>query len=113
MESAPTLESAAKSLVEAVDILVTQTATGRLLGVGQAAISKRIAKGQPAAAEWVPKLSDATGIPRHRFRPDLYLVEGPVLNRVEGPIHAPDPPPPAPGRPRLRRDGLQLGEPVR
>ena len=40
------------------------------LGVQPPAISKWSRRGVPA--ERVPALSDATGIPRHTLRPDLY-----------------------------------------
>lgn len=105
MESASSLESAANALVEAVGILRTQTATGSLLGVGQAAISKRIAKGQPAAAEWVLPLERATGISRHRLRPDLYPLQEPA--------HSPDLAQVNVQSPNDRAAGLQLGAAVR
>ena len=106
------LETSADSLLdppqafkEAVRKIGSQPKTAALLGVSQAAISKRIRKVQPAAAEWVLSLERASGIGRSQLRPDLYPHEDPstVLTLpVTGKIGSGN-----------RISGLQLGEPAR
>jgi len=90
---------------EAVRKIGSQVKAATLLGVSQAAISKRIVNRQPAAAEWVLPLERETGVSRQALRPDLYPHESPSTVRdipLTGRIGSGNP-----------ISGLQLGEPAR
>lgn len=56
----------------AVDHVGGQSALGRLIGRTQQAISRRLATGRVLWAEDVLTVERATGISRHRLRPDVY-----------------------------------------
>lgn len=62
---------------EAVAIIGGQSATSRLIGLSQQAISDRLAKGQscPANDGAVLKVERRSGISRHELRPDIYPDE--------------------------------------
>lgn len=112
MDSAYSLESIT-ALREAVEYIGSQSATARLLGVTQAAISKRLQKKQPAAPRWVLTLERETGIPRWKLRPDIYPPGDPVLSHAEGRSPRSTDRKAGPVPPYHRGSGLSLGEPVR
>ena len=62
---------------EAVTIIGGQSATSRLIGLSQQAISDRLAKGLPCPADngSVLKVEAASGTSRHDLRPDIYPRE--------------------------------------
>ncbi|MGR6329237.1 YdaS family helix-turn-helix protein [Sphingomonas sp. XXL09] len=77
---------AADALAEAVQLLNGQSATARLLKVSQQAVSAKLASGKVCSAKWVLPLEAATGVSRHRLRPDLYPSEhlgGPQTDLLE------------------------------
>ena len=61
-----------RPLKAVIDKLGSQAALAELVGVGQPAISKWLAKGAPLPAEYVLKVEARTGISRHDLRPDVY-----------------------------------------
>ncbi|MDF2603590.1 transcriptional regulator [Sphingomonas sp.] len=67
--------SPAATLREAIKQIGSQTATGRLLGVSQAAVWAWLNEGKVLPAEHVLRVEEATGISRHRLRPDVYGPE--------------------------------------
>jgi DNA-binding transcriptional regulator YdaS (Cro superfamily) len=104
---------------EAVAVVGSQPKTAALLKVSQEAISKRIRKKQPAAAEWVLTLERESGVSRHALRPDIYPLDEsgshPLPSDVRsvpliGRVGACERPPKLQGP---ARSGTQLGEPVR
>jgi DNA-binding transcriptional regulator YdaS (Cro superfamily) len=56
----------------------TQVKLGRMLGLTQPAISKRLKSGKPFSAEEAVILERELGIPRSESRPDLFPAELPV-----------------------------------
>lgn len=61
-----------KNAVErAADKAGSQTALARLLGCTPQAVQRMCASGR-VPAERVLKIEEATGVPRHELRPDLY-----------------------------------------
>jgi DNA-binding transcriptional regulator YdaS (Cro superfamily) len=64
-----------ESLIEAVAILGSQAAMSDVCGVTQAAVWKWLNKKKLLPAEHVLKVEAATGVSRHRLRPDLYPDE--------------------------------------
>jgi DNA-binding transcriptional regulator YdaS (Cro superfamily) len=71
-------------LKEAVRIVGSQSALGRLLGVTQASVWAWLKDGKPLPTgpvaptgelNWVLKVEQATGVSRHDLRPDLYPRE--------------------------------------
>lgn len=87
METARQTESPPSALRAAVKAVGSQSALSRLLGISQPAVSLWLSQGQHLPAEHVLKVEAATGISRHRLRPDIYPPDG-------HPYAAP----PAPGR---------------
>jgi len=71
---------------EAVTMIGGQSATSRLIGLSQQAISDRLSKKQrcPAKDGAVLKIEDATGIPKEVLRPDLYRRE-PGITHIDAP----------------------------
>ncbi len=69
--------TAAEAFRAAVTAIGGQSATSRLIGLSQQAISDRLAKRQNCPAEngAVLKVETATGISRHELRPDIYPDE--------------------------------------
>lgn len=59
----------------AVQIISSQSATGRLLGVTQATVWKWLNKSKLLPAEHVLKVEAATGVSRYDLRPDIYPRE--------------------------------------
>lgn len=57
---------------EAVRLAKGQTAFGKIIGVSQQRIWNWLNQGKWLPAEHVLKAEAATGIARHRFRPDIY-----------------------------------------
>ena len=55
----------------------SQSATGRLLRISQAAVWEWLRKGKVLPAEHVLTIEAQTGISRHRLRPDLYPLDLP------------------------------------
>lgn len=67
------LEHRVKSvLAEAVRAAGNQTAFGRLIGKRQSSVREWLVNDRPLPAEHVLKVEEATGISRHRLRPDIY-----------------------------------------
>lgn len=66
--------SPAEAFRAAVKLLGGQSATSRLIGISQQAISDRLRKGLPCPTKNQAslKLEAKTGISRHELRPDLY-----------------------------------------
>jgi len=64
-----------EALHEAVKIAGSQSALSRLIGVTQQHISHLLRTGKPVSAEQAVKIEKATGVPRHRLRPDLWESE--------------------------------------
>lgn len=62
----------ARAFAAAVEALGGQSPTARLVGVTQGAIWQRLNGQKAAAPAWVLRLEAATGISRHRLRPDVY-----------------------------------------
>jgi DNA-binding transcriptional regulator YdaS (Cro superfamily) len=60
------------SLREAVNIVGSQSATARLLGVTQAAVWGWLNRGTALPAEHVLALEAASGVSKHALRPDIY-----------------------------------------
>ncbi|QCB42209.1 helix-turn-helix domain-containing protein [Sphingomonas sp. PAMC26645] len=60
------------ALREAVDAIGSQSATARLLEVTQGAVSKWLSGQRPLPAEHVLAVEAATGVSKHRLRPDIY-----------------------------------------
>lgn len=60
------------ALREAVKIVGSQSAMGRLLGVSQAAVWRWIQHAKPVPPEHVLAVEAATGIAKEELRPDLY-----------------------------------------
>lgn len=60
------------ALREAVSRIGSQSATGRLLGVTQAAVWGWLNEGKPLPAEHVLLVERETGIPKEVLRPDIY-----------------------------------------
>lgn len=74
-------------LERAVAIVGSQSALGKLLGVGQPAVSKWIAKGGCLPAEHVLLVERETGVPKEELRPDIYpptLAAAAAPDRLEG-----------------------------
>jgi DNA-binding transcriptional regulator YdaS (Cro superfamily) len=64
-----------EALAKAVQIAGGQAPFGRVVGVTQGAVWQRLKANKPAAAGWVLRAEEATGISRHYLRPDIYPVE--------------------------------------
>lgn len=80
------------ALERAVDIVGSQSAFAKFLGVSQPSVWAWIAKGKPLPAEHVLKTEARTGISRHELRPDLYPVDGEASLVAGGPQEWPLPP---------------------
>ncbi|WP_082794858.1 transcriptional regulator [Sphingomonas sanguinis] len=59
-------------LAEAVRAAGNQTAFGRLIGKRQSSVREWLKNDRPLPAEHVLAIEEATGISRHRLRPDIY-----------------------------------------
>ena len=73
----------AAALRIAVRIIGSQSATSRLLGVTQGAVSKWLDQGKHLPPGHVLKVEAATKIPRWVLRPDLYPRESAVAQAPE------------------------------
>ena len=60
---------------EAVEAVGSQSAMGRLLGVSQAAVWRWIRGSKAVPPEHVLTIEAATGISKHKLRPDIYPIE--------------------------------------
>jgi DNA-binding transcriptional regulator YdaS (Cro superfamily) len=65
-------DSAFDAFLQAVEFLGGQSATSRVVGKSQQAISSRIKARKPLWADKVLVVEERTGISRHRLRPDIY-----------------------------------------
>ena len=63
------------ALRRAVEIVGSQSAMGRLLGVSQAAVWRWVQNGRSLPPEHVLAVEAATGISKHQLRPDIYPPE--------------------------------------
>ena len=63
------------ALRRAIQIVGSQSAFARLIGVTQQSVSKGLAAGRVLAADHVRTVEAATGVPRWELRPDLYPPE--------------------------------------
>ncbi len=68
-------ESPHDALKGVVERIGSQSATGRMLGVSQAAVWEWLKKGKALPAEHVLTAERETGVSRHDLRPDLYPRE--------------------------------------
>lgn len=59
-------------LAEAVRAAGNQTAFGRLIGKRQSSVREWLLNDRPLPAEFVLAVEEATGVSRHRLRPDIY-----------------------------------------
>lgn len=59
-------------LEKAIAKLGSQSALARAIGVSQPSVWKWVRDGKPIPAERVPAVSNATGIPLHELRPDIF-----------------------------------------
>jgi DNA-binding transcriptional regulator YdaS (Cro superfamily) len=85
--SSLTNDSATVELValrEAIGVIGSQSATARLLKVTQGAVSKWLSGQKPLAAEHVLAVEAATGVSKHRLRPDIYPLEAEANCSVTG-----------------------------
>jgi DNA-binding transcriptional regulator YdaS (Cro superfamily) len=80
--TASSFESPQAALRAAVEVVGSQSATGRLLSVSQAAVWEWLRKGKVLPAEHVLTVERETGISRHDLRPDLYPRES--VEVIEG-----------------------------
>lgn len=62
-------------LAEAVRQVGSQSAFGRLVGKSQASVFEALRDNRPLWPEAVLTVEEATGISRHRLRPDVYGPE--------------------------------------
>lgn len=62
-------------LAEAVRKVGSQSAFGRLVGKSQTSVFEALRDNRPLWPEAVLKVEEATGISRHRLRPDVYGPE--------------------------------------
>ncbi|MEP9401884.1 transcriptional regulator [Sphingomonas silueang] len=65
-------ESGAAAFAAAVDMVGSQAAMARLLGVSQPTIHRWVKGKLAAPADYVPTLCEATDISKYEFRPDLF-----------------------------------------
>lgn len=77
-------ESPQAALREAVKRIGSQSATGRLLKVSQAAVWEWLRKDKVLPAEHVLTVEAETGISRHDLRPDVYPEDMPPAPPVPG-----------------------------
>ena len=75
MDNESTSAVARQALREGVRTAGSQSAFAKLIGVTQQAVSRWLKNGTPLPADHVPLAEKGTGIPRHRYRPDLYITE--------------------------------------
>lgn len=68
-------DSPNQALRDAVAAAGGQSALARLIGTSQAAVWKWVSRRKDLPAEHVLKVEEATGISRHRLRPDVYGPE--------------------------------------
>lgn len=81
-------ESHSTPLKRAVATAGSQTAFAKMLGVGQAAVSKWLAKDE-LPPKHVLRVERETGVPKEELRPDIYPPElaaaaTPAADRLEG-----------------------------
>jgi len=65
-------------LAESVRKVGSQSAFARLVGKTQASVHGLLRDGKPLWAESVLKVEAATGVSKHRLRPDIYPVEAAI-----------------------------------
>ena len=68
-------DSTNQALRDAVKAAGGQSALARLIGTSQAAVWKWVSRRKDLPAEHVLTVEEATGISRHRLRPDVYGPE--------------------------------------
>lgn len=73
-------------LAESVRRVGSQSAFARLVGKSQSSVHALMRDGKPLWAEAVLKIEAATGVSKHRLRPDIYGPEP-----TDAPDHAPRP----------------------
>ena len=73
----------AQAFATAVKELGGQSATARLLGVSQQAISAKLGASKPCSPTWAVRLAEATSLSEHDLRPDLYKAEPGSATRAE------------------------------
>lgn len=61
-----------EALREAVNVVGSQAAMARLLGISQPSVWKWLDRSKQLPAEYVRAVEAATGIPKEQLRPDLY-----------------------------------------
>jgi DNA-binding transcriptional regulator YdaS (Cro superfamily) len=74
--AAVTFPNAAEALRAAVDLIGSQAATGRLLGVSQQTVGKWLELGKSLPPKHVLTVEEATGISRYDLAPDIYPRPG-------------------------------------
>lgn len=71
-----------KAIAEAVSRAGSQSALARKIGTTQATVWKWLNKGLPIKPELVLATEAATGVSRHRLRPDLYPLGSETAGRA-------------------------------
>jgi DNA-binding transcriptional regulator YdaS (Cro superfamily) len=70
-------ESAFDALKRAIVIAGSQSAVAKAAGCTPGNIWQLVKKRRPLPARWVPKVSAATGVPKHELCPDVFTPEHP------------------------------------
>ena len=66
-------EAPKKALLSAIKIAGSQTNLAKILGMNNASqISSMVNRDKKASIKWVAKISQATGVPCHELRPDVF-----------------------------------------
>lgn len=89
-----------QALLDAIEVLGSQTAMAELCGISQPAVHKWVRDGKQLPAEYCLRVEVATGISRHDLRPDLYP-------REDAPARPPAGSPPLPAGGPASADALE------
>lgn len=78
-------ESAFQAFRRSVELAGGQSAFGRKVGMGQQRISYRLKHQLPLPGKFVIAAEEATGVPRHALRPDIF--QHPLASAGTAPSH--------------------------